>query len=160
MLRPDVHVGVGAEEARQVPVLVLAAPLAAPQFAPELGGQVVFHPLGARGDPLDELGRNPRFLLQLAQRSRPGLLARVDPALRHLPGLVGVIDPRPDEDLARAVQKHDADPAAVTLFVSGHGPRHCEQRSCEAIQFDSREEREGAKECRGIFAPSRLRVFA
>ena len=76
-------------------------------------GKIVFQPLRAFGDPLDQAGRNAGLLLELAQRGRPRLLALVDPALRHLPGLVGIIDPRADEHLALAVEEHHADPAAV-----------------------------------------------
>ena len=46
------------------------------------------------------------------------ILAFVDPALRHLPGVLGIIDPRADEHLSLVVQKHHADAAAVAFVVA------------------------------------------
>src|SRR3954451_9193784 len=78
--------------------------------------------------------RNARFLLELAKGRRPRLLGLVDPALRHLPGLVGVIDPCADEHLALAVEEHHADAAAIPAIVahrarSTHGLRCARQRA-------------------------------
>ena len=81
-------------------------------------GQIVLQPLGAFGDPLDQVRRDAGLFLQLAQRGRPRLLALVDPALRHLPGLVGIIDARARRTPCRPVQQHHADPAAVAIWSS------------------------------------------
>ena len=114
----DVNVAVAAEEAAQEPILVLPGPLPAPQLAAKIFGQVVFQPLRAFGDALDQMRRDASLFLQLAERGGPRLLARVDPALRHLPGLVGVIDPCADEHLALAVEEHHADAAAIPAIVA------------------------------------------
>ena len=50
------------------------------------------------------------------------VLVLVDPALRHLPGVVRIIDPGADPDLAVAVQQHHADPAAVESVVVHRTP--------------------------------------
>ena len=105
------------QEAAQIPVLELAFPLAAPQHALELRRQIVFQPLGAIGDALDEVRRDAGFLLELAQRGRPRLLALVDPALRHLPRFVGIIDATSDPHLLVRIEQHDADTPAVEMVV-------------------------------------------
>src|SRR5690348_13134357 len=66
--------------------------------------------------------RDPGLFFELAQCRRPRLLALVDPALRHLPGFVGIIDPPADKHHAIAVEEHDADPAAVEMII-GHRAR-------------------------------------
>jgi hypothetical protein len=48
------------------------------------------------------------------------MLAVVDPALGHLPGLVGIIDAGADEDFPFSIEQHHADSAAVEMIVVGH----------------------------------------
>ncbi len=65
------------------------------------------------GDLLDQMRCDPGLFLDFAQGAGPRLLALVDPALRHLPRLVGIIDPPTDPDEAIKVKQHHADSAAV-----------------------------------------------
>ena len=56
--------------------------------------------------------------LQLAQSRRPGVLAAVDAALRHLPdvdvvGVLGAVDAAADEGEAGAIEHGHADAAAI-----------------------------------------------
>src|SRR5438874_45031 len=76
----------------------------------------------AGADPFHQARRDSCLFFELSQRRRPRLLVLVDPALRHLPCFVGIIDPRPDEHLALAVEEHHADPAAVAVIVSHSSP--------------------------------------
>src|SRR6185369_5392125 len=117
VLRVDVHVLIGAEEARQIPILVLPDILPAPELAAQPLGQVILQTFRALADARDEARLDARFLLELAQCRRPRLFVSIDPALRHLPRFVGIIDARPDEDLALAVEEHDADSAAVAVIM-------------------------------------------
>src|SRR4051812_42691356 len=79
--------------------------------------------------------RDAGFFCQLAQRRGPGFFAFVDPALRHLPRIVGVIDAQAYEDLALAVQQHDADPAPVSVTL-----RH----TCQNVSWYSSSSKPGS----------------
>src|SRR5215472_11505061 len=118
MRRKDVDVGISPEEAGKVPVLVLSDIFAAPQATAERLGQFIFQAFGASGDPLDEVRPDPCLLLEFAKGGLPWIvLAFIDPALGHLPGFVGIIDPRSDEYLVLAVEEHHADSAAIIVGV-------------------------------------------
>src|SRR6476469_7906949 len=67
----DVDVAVAPEEARQIPVLVLADPGLLPDHTDQFVGQAIFQPLGALGDTLDQARTNAGFLFQLAQSRGP-----------------------------------------------------------------------------------------
>ncbi len=131
VLGVEVHVVVAAQEPRQEPVLHLALPLSPPQLFAPFAGKVVTKPLGVFGDFLDQCRRDSRLFLQLAKRSGPRFFTVVDPALWHLPGILGVIDPRGDEDLAVAVEEHDSSADAVQVVV-------VRVRQISPIRFNSR----------------------
>src|SRR3954454_15776198 len=78
--------------------------------------------------------RNARFLLELAKGRRPRLLGLVDPALRHLPGFVGIIDPCADEHLALAVEEHHADSATIAIVLFCHSLAQSTHRSSFLIR--------------------------
>jgi hypothetical protein len=118
MLGGDVDVAVRADEAREVPVLDLALEPALPKLRRNRVRDVVAQLLGMVGELLDEVRRDPGFLLQLAQRAGPWRLALVHPALRHLPRLVAIIDPPPDPHQPGRIEQHDADSAAIVSIVS------------------------------------------
>src|SRR4029078_6472318 len=90
----DVDVAVASQEARQIPILVLTLPFAAPQFAANFFRRVLSQPLGAVSDPLHQVRWDASFLLQFAKRRRPRLLALVDPVLGHLTRLMRTISHR------------------------------------------------------------------
>src|SRR5436190_18737327 len=69
------------------------------------------------GDLLDEARRDARFFLKLAQRAVPAVLALVQPALRHLPRLVAIIDPPADPHEPLGVDQHHSDPATIKTVV-------------------------------------------
>jgi hypothetical protein len=103
-----------AEESREEPGLALAAVLALPQLADQRIGQVVEELFGRLGDDGDVLFAQPRLLAQLAQRSDAQVLALVDAALRHLPGVTFlVVDPLADEGVTIAVDQHDPHAGAI-----------------------------------------------
>src|SRR5205085_810134 len=93
----NVDVSVLPQKPRQEPVLLLADPFAVPKPRPPFLGQVVAQPLGALGDLLDQARRDSGLLLELAERRSPAVVLAFDPALGHLPGVVGIIEPGPDE---------------------------------------------------------------
>ena len=90
--------------------------------------QVVLQPLRALGNALNKVRFDARLLLELAKRGRPRLLAVVDPALRHLPRVVFIIDAKAHEHLALAVEEHDADPAAISIVPFGHALSNASRR--------------------------------
>src|SRR5690348_5132371 len=64
-------------------------------------------------------GRRARLLAQLAQQRLVRILARVDPALRHLPEVAfAVVDPLADERLALTIDQHHPDAGAVQRKVA------------------------------------------
>src|SRR5579872_3772913 len=120
MFRRDIDVAVAAEKASKVPILVLTLVSAAPEFGAKLLWQIIFQPLRAFSDAFDKVRRNAGFLFQFAKAGHPWIIfALVNPALRHLPRFVGVIDTRSDEHSALRIEQHHADTAAVIIGV-GH----------------------------------------
>src|SRR3546814_19381519 len=94
------------------------------------------------------------FLAEFAYRRFLGLLAVVDPALRHLPRLARGIEPLADEDAAVAVGEHDTRAGAVGEFAMvDHGAPLASAtiafNTVNAPRISSRrsEERRGGKEC-------------
>ena len=83
MLGGEVYVAVPAGEAHDKPFLALAPIAPAPHAAGEFDRQIVVQPTPAFADDLG-LGGTDLFL-QFSQSRLARGLARVDPALRHLP---------------------------------------------------------------------------
>src|SRR5262249_7863116 len=108
-----------------VPLLGLAAEPALPRLTDQLARDVVVEPVGDLAEPLDRA--NTGLLVELTQRRRPRILAGIDAALRHLPGMhhVDMLAPAgaaADEDAAGGVEHHGADAGAVRqVFETGHG---------------------------------------
>src|SRR5439155_11800111 len=73
----------------------------------------------------------------------------VDPAVGHLPGVVRIIDPRPDEHLALAVEQHHADAVAVEMIFLGHGPPVIPASSRDLPTFLALEDRQAPDQVRG-----------
>src|SRR5262245_50432873 len=112
----DVDLAVVTGEAHREPFLRLAAIPALPGLTHDLARDVIVEPVRDLAELLDRADIG--LLVELAQRSRPGVLARIDAALRHLPGMGGVDVLGPahalaDEDAAGAVEHHDADAGPV-----------------------------------------------
>src|SRR5499426_2751246 len=120
----DVDLAVLAGEAQGKPFLRLAAIFAVPGLADDLPRDVVGEPLVDRRQMLDRA--DVGLLAQFAQRAAVRVLARVDPALRHLPGMrhvdvLGAVDASADEDEAVAVDHGEADAGAIgQVFEAGH----------------------------------------
>src|SRR3954470_2280313 len=120
----DVDLAVLAGEAQRVPLLALAAILAVPGLAGDLGRDVVAEPLLAAAELLDRT--DVGLLIEFALGCRPGLLAGVDAALRHLPhmnrvDMFGPVEAAPDEDEPIAVEYCEAHAGPVgKRFESGH----------------------------------------
>src|SRR5262249_59924226 len=92
-------------EAHREPFLLLAAVLALPRLADDLAGNVVAQPLVDRAEARDRA--DVGLLVELAQPARIRILAGIEPALRHLPGICCVdvlraVDAPPDEHEALA----------------------------------------------------------
>src|SRR5262249_20575267 len=112
----DVDLTVVAGEAHREPFLRLSAISALPGFTHDLARNVVAEPVRDLGQLLDRADIG--LLVKLAQRGRPRVLARIDAALRQLPGMRGVDVLRPahalaDEHAAGAVEHDDADAGPV-----------------------------------------------
>src|SRR3546814_9073528 len=100
MIGMDVDVAVRAHETHQEPVLALAAIFAAPHLADQMIGQFVEIFFAAARDDFYQSAMDAGFLTEFADRRFLGLLAVVDPALRHMPRLARGIEPLADEDAA------------------------------------------------------------
>ena len=122
MLGVEIDVGVGAGEAGQEPFLGLALKPPAPQHGDELRRQVVVQPAARLGDDLGLVGAD--LLAQLAQCRHGRRLARIDAALRHLPGLARHVDAPGDQNPAVAVEQHDPDAAAIAVLGVGRRRGH------------------------------------
>src|SRR5262249_17631756 len=123
----DVDFAVFSSEAQRIPFLTLTAVLAAPGLADDLARNVVaelFLDLAELFDRAD-VG----FLIELAQRRRPRILAAIDAALRQLPRVRGVdmlrpVDAAADEDAPLRVEYRHADAGAIGQgFEAGHALR-------------------------------------
>src|SRR6266446_10679737 len=113
MLGGKVDIRVIPGTAHGEPFLPLAAIAPAPYSAGEFGWQVVLEPALALAEEFRLVGAD--FLPELAQRGLQRCLARVDPALRHLPSRhCRHIHTSGDKHLTGAVQQHDPDPRAVS----------------------------------------------
>src|SRR5207244_13065252 len=113
MISGEVDIRIIPGKAHREPFLLLAA-IPTPYSAGEFGRQVVLKPALALAEEFRFIG--PDLLPQFAQRGLEGCLARVDPALWHLPSrhCSRHIDASADKHLTRPVQQHDADPRAVS----------------------------------------------
>src|ERR1700733_5031898 len=81
----DVDLALHAGESQRVPFLGLAAVFAAPGLPDDVARDVVGQPVLDLAEALDRA--DVCFLVELAQRRRPGVFAGIDAALRHLPGM-------------------------------------------------------------------------
>src|ERR1700688_5035222 len=112
----DVDFGVLAGETYRVPFLPLAAIAALPGAPGDGAWNVVDQPVRDLAELLDRADAG--FLIELALRRRPGILAGIDPALRHLPDVrfVDMFDPAgaaTDEDEPGRVDQHHADACSI-----------------------------------------------
>src|SRR6266478_5764065 len=119
-----------AGEANRVPFLPLAAIAALPGAPGNGAWNVIDQPVRDLAELLDRADTG--FLVELALRGLPGVLAGIDAALRHLPnvGFVDVFDAAgaaTDEDEPFRVDQHHADACSVgQVFVA----RHSVKASC------------------------------
>src|SRR5262249_52750440 len=121
----DVDLAVVAGEAHREPFLRLSAIPALPGLTHDITRNIVVEPVRDLGKLLDRADIG--LLVELAQRSRPRVLALIDAALRQLPGMgvVDVLGPAQalaDEDAVSAVEHHDADAGPIGEGLeAGHG---------------------------------------
>ena len=118
----DVDLALVAGEAQREPFLRLAAIFALPGLADDLARDVVGQPIVDLAELLDRA--DVGLLVELAQRRRLWILALVDAALRHLPGMrlvdvLGPVDAPADEDAGLAVEHHHADAGAIGQGFEG-----------------------------------------
>src|ERR1700737_3589654 len=120
----DIDFGILPGETNRVPFLPLAAIAALPGAAGNGAWNVIDQPVRDLTELLDRADAG--FLIEFALGRRPGILAGIDPALRHLPdgGFVDVFDgagAAPDEAEPRLVDQHHADACSVgQVFVARH----------------------------------------
>src|ERR1700688_396681 len=128
----DIDLGILAGEAHRVPFLPLAAIAAFPGASGDGAGNVVDQPVGDLAELLDRTDAG--LFIEFALGGLPGILAGIDPALRHLPD-VGVVDmfdaagAASDEDEPCRGDQHHADACSIgQVFVARHSvrasPRH------------------------------------
>src|SRR5690606_32551843 len=115
----EVDVSVGAGETHEEPGLALPFVAAAPELPVQLRREIVAELVGQLADDLQMLGAYADFFTCLADRRGFDILAFVNPALRHLPPVAfPVVDALADEDLAFAVDQHDADAGPVLGWIA------------------------------------------
>src|SRR3974377_2068219 len=105
------------------PFLRLSAIFALPGLADQIAWNVVAQPFGDFTEPLDRA--DVGFLAQLAQRGPPRILAGIDAALRHLPGMSEInvlrpVDTLADKRAAVAIEQHNADAETVGQIFNAH----------------------------------------
>src|SRR5580692_1335813 len=130
----DVDLGVVAGETDHVPFLPLP-PIPALPGAPGNGARnVIDQPVGDLAELLDRADAG--FLIKFAPGRRPGILAWIDTALRHLPdmGFVDMFDATgaaTDKGQPGCVDQHNADAGSIgQVFVA----RHSVQASCSDME--------------------------
>src|SRR6185312_2378820 len=118
MVRGEVNVAVAPLKTHREPFLFLSDIAPAPQPAAQRAGQIVGQPAFGLGDDVGLVGAG--LFPELAERGVSRRLAPVDAALRHLPRFFFLVDAAADENLAVAVQQHDADapPIAGSHFAA------------------------------------------
>src|SRR5262249_60195600 len=121
----DVNFALLAGETQGIPSLALPAVLAAPSVADDLARDVVTELVRDLAELFDRADIG--FLIELAQRRRPRVLAAIDAALRQLPRVSDVDVLRPveaaaDEDAPLAVEFGHAGAGTVGQgFEAGRG---------------------------------------
>src|SRR5260221_12522730 len=129
----DIDFVVPAGEANRVPFLPLAAIAALPGAPGNRAWNVIDQPVRDLAELLDRADTG--FLVELALRGLPGVLAGIDAALRHLPnvGFVDVFDAAgaaTDEDEPFRVDQHHADACSVgQVFVAPHSVKASSRHS-------------------------------
>ena len=108
---PDLIIRSG--KAVQEPFLALAAILATPDLANQFGRQIIGDPVMGLGNRLHQIGGDPGFFPQFAQRGGAGGFPLVDAALGHLPGLLEIVEPLARKDQPFGVDQRDAHAGAV-----------------------------------------------
>src|ERR1700694_4020763 len=108
----DVDLGLLPREAQRVPFLRLAAVAAAPCMGHELVRKIVAEPVAQLPEQLDRA--DVGLLAELAERRAEPILAPIEAALRHLPGmdlvdLLGAAGAPADECAAPAIEHHGGD---------------------------------------------------
>lgn len=126
----NLDVAVLALEAEEEPFLLLPAILAAPDAAQKIGRQVIGHPAMGLGDGVHKITCDAGFFHQLTEGGGFRGFALVDPALWHLPGGRGAVEPLAREDHATSVDQDDTGAGAVGQGFGidggcgfGHGDR-------------------------------------
>src|SRR5258706_8641996 len=120
----DIDLLVPAGETDRVPFLPLAAIAALPGAPGNRAWNIIDQPLRDLAEFLDRTDAG--FLIEFALRRRPGILAGIDAALRHLPdvGLVDMFDAAgaaTDEDQPGCVDQHHADACSIgQVFIARH----------------------------------------
>src|SRR5690606_41199872 len=101
--------------AEGVPLLRLPTIFALARPFQDIGWEIVAEPIRRFGDWRDRPDRG--LLVKLARSCHQRILARIDPALRHLPivARLSLVDgiALADEDPAGSVEQHDADTRAI-----------------------------------------------
>src|SRR5450759_3785640 len=126
----DIDFAVLAGEADRVPFLPLAAIAALPSASGDGARDIVDQPVRDLAELLHRADAG--FLIEFALRGLPGILAGIDPALRHLPdvSLVDVFDAAgaaTDKDEPCGVDQHHANACSIgQVFVA----RHSVEASC------------------------------
>src|SRR5882672_2451675 len=122
----DVDVGVAADEGEREPFLRLATPASLPQPPRIAFWQVVSEPAAAFTQQQGLGGAD--FLLELAVGRLDRRLARVDAALRHLPGGSGAVFALADEDAPIRSDQHQPDIRSIALGNTVDHWRNCDCR--------------------------------
>src|SRR4051812_47073914 len=120
----DVDLGILAGEAHREPFLPLSAVAALPGASGHGARNIIDQPVRYFAELLDRLDAG--FFIELALRRFPGVLTRIDAALRHLPdgGVIDMLDAAgaaTDKDEPRFIDQHHADTGSIgQVFVAGH----------------------------------------
>src|SRR4029079_3763411 len=115
----ETHVVVAADEAQQVPDLLLAAVAAAPLALDPVLRNLIAQPVSRTAEDPDVMGLQAHFLAQFPVHRLFGRFAGIDAALRKLPGMFA--DPLAPENQVLAVGDDDGDVRAIAVTVQHRG---------------------------------------
>src|SRR5215471_7958396 len=122
--RRDVDLALLAGKTQRVPLLGLAAIFATPRPADDVARNVVREPLADFAEAFDRA--HAGFLIKLAQRRRPWVLATINAALWHLPNMRFIDVFRPlgataYEDEPGPIKHHDTHARPIRqILETGH----------------------------------------